>query len=118
MTGRAIDHRACAFQVLDVFQEVVVDRAHHLGHIASRLLRGLIILFPLVNNMAMSTVNAERAAVAQPHYVEQATGRYTFEKLNVFENCFRRFILPTRDLLSQLSKFCLLIESLGRRSSL
>ena len=78
MTGCAIDHRAFAFQVFDVFQEVVIDGAHHLRHVASRLLSGLVILFPLVNYMTMSTVNSERAAVAKLHYVEQAARRYTF----------------------------------------
>ena len=118
MTSGAIDHGAFALQVFDVFQKIVVNSAHHLRHVARSLLRGLVILFPLVDDVTVSTVNPERAAVAKPHYVEHAPGGHPFEKLNVLKNRFSRFVLATRDLLSQFSKFRLLIEPLVRRSSL
>ena len=59
MTGRAVDDWVRALQVLDVFQIVVIDRASHLDHLASDLLGGLVILLPLIHDMAVCAIHAE-----------------------------------------------------------
>src|SRR5262245_10229323 len=62
--------------------ELRVRVAHDLNHLASGLLRGLIVLFPLVLDVTMSAVNAKRR-LEREHDFHQAVRRDALEQLDV-----------------------------------
>src|SRR6185503_12956185 len=86
MAGPAVDHRALGAAVeveIDLREQVVVDGADHLEHVARDLEVLLGVLGEVVPLVAEVAADTETAAEPHVHHARHAPGRETLQHLDV-----------------------------------
>ena len=97
MARSTIDQRIAILKSIYISQLIGDDRVRHLRHIARNLLRWLVVLGPLADDVAVRATRAQRFAVTDLHNLQQISRRHTAQNLNVFKHRFRRLIFLAGD---------------------